>query len=157
MKREKEKERTRGKRGDKVLIRWHLTDIGLLFENFYDYSVRGGSLCCYILKWAKNCPSKIFGLSMTMNRWIHFQLFGHFPSAVPTQMKNMIDTTKYTFTIMQEPALTYFHFPNHLNSWWHGFNNVLDTFLRGFSSYWHDSIRQLLEICQLYNYDVNLL
>ncbi len=30
---------------------------------------------------------------------------------------------------------------------WHRFNKVLETFLRYFGSYWHDSITQLLQIC----------
>ncbi len=37
-----------------------------------------------------------------------------------------------------------------LNSLWHRFNKVLETFLRDFGPYWHDSITQLLQICQLH-------
>ncbi len=45
---------------------------------------------------------------------------------------------------------------NCLNSSWHRFNKVLETFLRDFGSYWYDSITQLLQICRLHIHDVNL-
>ncbi len=45
---------------------------------------------------------------------------------------------------------------NCLNSSWHRFNKVLETFLRDFGPYWHDSITQLLQICRLHIHDVNL-
>ncbi len=43
-----------------------------------------------------------------------------------------------------------------LNSSWHRFNKVLETFLRDFGPYWHDSITQFLQICRLHIHDVNL-
>ncbi len=36
------------------------------------------------------------------------------------------------------------------------YNKVLETFLRDFAPYWHDSITQLLQICRLLIHDVNL-
>ena len=45
---------------------------------------------------------------------------------------------------------------NGLNSSWHTFNKVLETFLRDFAPYWHDSITQLLQMCRLHIYDGNL-
>ncbi len=35
------------------------------------------------------------------------------------------------------------------------FNKVLETFLRDFGPYWHDSITQLLQICRLHIHDTN--
>ncbi len=45
---------------------------------------------------------------------------------------------------------------NCLNSSWHRFNKVLETLLRDFGPYWHDSITQLLQICRLHIHDENL-
>ncbi len=39
---------------------------------------------------------------------------------------------------------------------WHRFNKVLQTFLRDFGPYLHDSITQLLQICRLHIHDANL-
>ncbi len=44
------------------------------------------------------------------------------------------------------PGWTPFWFQNCLNSSWHIFNKVLETFLRDFSPYWHDNITQSLHI-----------
>ncbi len=57
---------------------------------------------------------------------------------------------RYTLLV---PGWTPFCLQNFLNSSWHRFNKVLETFLRGFGPYWHDSITQ---ICRLYIQDVNL-
>ncbi len=46
--------------------------------------------------------------------------------------------------------------PFCLNSSWDRLNKVLETFLRDFGPYWHDSITQLLQICQLRIHDANL-
>ncbi len=46
---------------------------------------------------------------------------------------------------------------NCLNFSWHRFNKVLETFLRDFGPYWHDSITQLLQIYRLHIHDANLL
>ncbi len=54
------------------------------------------------------------------------------------------------------PGWTPFWLQNYLNSSWHRFNKVLETFLRDFGPYWHDSITQLLQICRLHKHDVNL-
>ncbi len=45
------------------------------------------------------------------------------------------------------PVWTHFCRQNCLNSSWDRFNKVLETFLRVFGPYWHDSITQLLQIC----------
>ncbi len=37
---------------------------------------------------------------------------------------------------------------NCLNSSWHKFNEVLETFLSYFGTYWHESIMQMLQICR---------
>ncbi len=60
---------------------------------------------------------------------------------------------RYTLLV---PCWTHFSFSDWLNSSWHRFNKVLETFLRDFSPYWHDSITQLLQICRLHIHDVNL-
>ncbi len=54
------------------------------------------------------------------------------------------------------PDWTPFCLQNCLNSSWHRFNKVLETFLRDFGPYWHDSITQLLQICRQHIYDANL-
>lgn len=46
---------------------------------------------------------------------------------------------------------------NSLKSLWHRFNKVLETFIRDFGSYCHDSITELLQICQLHLNDANIL
>ncbi len=47
---------------------------------------------------------------------------------------------RYTLLV---PGWTPFCLQNCLNSSWHRFNKVLETFLRDFGPYWHDSITQL--------------
>ncbi len=54
-------------------------------------------------------------------------------------------------TLLGTPCLQ-----NCLNSSWHRFNEVFETFLRDFGSYCHDSITQLLQICRLHIHDENL-
>ncbi len=54
------------------------------------------------------------------------------------------------------PGWTPFFLQNCFNSLWHRFNKVLETLLRDFGPYWHDSITQLLQICRLHIHDVNL-
>ncbi len=60
---------------------------------------------------------------------------------------------RYTLLV---PGWTPFWLQNYLNSSWHRFNKVLETFLRDFGPYWHDSIKQLLQICRLHIHDANL-
>ncbi len=60
---------------------------------------------------------------------------------------------RYTLLV---PGWTPFCFQNCLSSSWHRFNKVLETFLRDFGPYWHDSITQLLQICRLHIHDANL-
>ncbi len=60
---------------------------------------------------------------------------------------------RYTLLV---PGWTPFCLQNCLNSSWHRFNKVLETFLRDFGPYWHDSITQLLQICWLLIHDGNL-
>ncbi len=54
---------------------------------------------------------------------------------------------RYTLLV---PGGTTFCLQNCLNYSWHRFNKVLETFLRDFCPYWHDSITQLLQICRLH-------
>ncbi len=54
---------------------------------------------------------------------------------------------RYTLLV---PGWTPFCLQNCLNSSWHRFNKLLETFLRDFGPYWHDSITQLLQICRLH-------
>ncbi len=58
--------------------------------------------------------------------------------------------------ILLVPGWTPFCLQNCLNSSWHRFNKVLETFLRDFGPYWHDSITQLLQIYRLHIHDANL-
>ncbi len=60
---------------------------------------------------------------------------------------------RYTLLV---PGWTPFCIQNCLHSSWHRFNKVLETFLRDFGPYWHDSITQFLQICQLHIHDANL-
>ncbi len=60
---------------------------------------------------------------------------------------------RYTLLV---PGWTPFCLQNCLNYSWHRFNKVLETFLRDFGPYWHDSITQLLYICWLHIHDANL-
>ncbi len=60
---------------------------------------------------------------------------------------------RYTLLV---PGWTPFCLQNGLNSSWHRFNKLLETFLRYFGPYWHDSITQLLQVCRLHIHDVNL-
>ncbi len=50
---------------------------------------------------------------------------------------------RYTLLV---PGWTHFCLQNCLNSLWHIFNKVLETFLRDFGPYWDDSIMQLLHL-----------
>ncbi len=58
----------------------------------------------------------------------------------------MLPNFIYTLTghfiryILLVPGWTPFFLQNCLNSSWHRFNKVLETFLRDFGPYWHDSI-----------------
>ncbi len=51
---------------------------------------------------------------------------------------------------------TPFCLQNCLNSSWHRFNKVLETFIRDFGPYWHDIITLFLKICRLHIHDENL-
>ncbi len=59
------------------------------------------------------------------------------------------------FTLLV-PGWTPFCLQNCLHSSWHRFNKVLETFLRDFGPYWHNSVMQLLQICRLHIHDANL-
>ncbi len=63
---------------------------------------------------------------------------------------------QYTLYTLLVPGWIPFFLQNGLNSSWHRFNKVLETFLRDFGPYWHDSITQLLQICLLHIHDENL-
>ncbi len=69
-------------------------------------------------------------------------------------ISSLVTFIRYTFLV---PDWTPFSLQNCLNSSWHRFNKVLETFLRDFGPYWHDSITQWLQICRLHIHDVNLL
>ncbi len=60
---------------------------------------------------------------------------------------------RYTLLV---PGWTLFCLQNCFNSSWHRLNKVLETLLRDFGPYWHDSITQLLQICRLHIHDANL-
>ncbi len=60
---------------------------------------------------------------------------------------------RYTLLV---PGWTPFCLQNCLNSSWHRFNKVLETFLWDLCPYWHNNITQLLQICRLHIHDVNL-
>ncbi len=60
---------------------------------------------------------------------------------------------RYTLLV---PGWASFCLQNWLNSSWHRFNKVLETFLRDLAPYCHDSITQLLQICRLHIHDENL-
>jgi len=49
----------------------------------------------------------------------------------------------FSVTFLGSPGLNHFCLQNCLNSSWQRLNKVLETFLRDFASYWHDSITQL--------------
>ncbi len=51
---------------------------------------------------------------------------------------------------------THTHTQNYLNSSWHKFNKLQETFLTDFGPYWLDSITQLLQIHRLHIHDANL-
>ncbi len=82
---------------------------------------------------------KIVSVSNTCLPHCIYTLTGHF--------------IRYTFLV---PGWTHFCLLNCLNSSWHRFNKVLETFLRDFGPYWHDSITQLLQIYRLHIHDANL-
>jgi len=54
------------------------------------------------------------------------------------------------------PCWTTLCLQNCLNFSWYKFKNVLQTFLRDFGSYWHNSVTLLLQICRLKIHYVNL-
>ncbi len=84
--------------------------------------------------------TKMWGVySLLWDTVSHWLLTGHF--------------IRYTLLVL---GLTPFCLQNCLNSSWHRFNNVMETFLRDFGPYWHDSITQLLLICRLHIHDANL-
>ncbi len=71
-------------------------------------------------------------------------------------MQNESWNTLTGLFILLVPGWTPFWLQNCLNSLWHRFNKVLETFLRDFGPYWHDSITHLLQICRLHIHDANL-
>ncbi len=60
---------------------------------------------------------------------------------------------RYTLLVL---GWTHFCLQNCLNSSWHRFNKVLETFFSDFGPYRHDSITQLQQICRLHIHDTNL-
>ncbi len=85
-----------------------------------------------------------------------------FPTCVPFICYMYICIYIYTLTghfiryTLLVPGWTPFCIQNCLHSLWHRFNKVLETFLRDFGPYWHDSITQFLQICRLHIHDANL-
>ncbi len=65
-------------------------------------------------------------------------------------------TGHFIMNTLPVPGWTPFFLQNCLNSLWHRFNKVLETFLWDFGPYWHDRITQLPHICRLHIYDANL-
>ncbi len=72
-----------------------------------------------------------------------------------TCKRNTLTGHFITYTLLV-PGWTRFCLQNCLNSSWHRFKKVLETFLRDFGPYWYDSITQLLQICRLHIHDANL-
>lgn len=60
-------------------------------------------------------------------------------------------------TIHSDPLLGTPSALRTVNSSWHRINKLLQTFLRGFGSYWHHSITQVLQIYQFFIQNVDLL
>ncbi len=100
-----------------------------------------------------------------VNKWLHHQSLKqniNFWAGTPEHWQNI---TMYKLTILSTGHfIRYtllvlgwtFCLQNCLNSSWHRFNKVSETFLRDFVPYWHDSIMQLRLICRLHIHDANL-
>lgn len=61
------------------------------------------------------------------------------PDLCTTTCWQLMDAYTHWYTL-QVPGWTLFSLQNCLNSSWHRFIKMLETFLRSFGQYWHDSI-----------------
>lgn len=59
------------------------------------------------------------------------------------------------FDLVHFASMAPLRLQNSSNSWWHRFNEGLETFLTDHNPYWHDSITRLTQICQLHIHDAN--
>ncbi len=95
----------------------------------------------YFILWLKQASIKI-------KKHIHIHIYIYYTHThTHTHTGHFI---RYTVLIQ---SWTHFCLQNCFNSSWHRFNKVLETFLRDFDPYWHDSITQLLQICRLHIHD----
>ncbi len=101
-------------------------------------------------------------LNSTSNRAILSLLFQYFWMALCVYIYIYIYIYIYTLTghfiryTLRVPGWTPFCLQNYLNYSWHRFNKVLETLLKNFGPYWHDSITQLLQNCRLHIHYANL-
>ncbi len=121
---------------------------------FYSYNeVIAGYFWGFLVHWKLFNESVFHFLFYTLcfvYVYIHTNTHTHTHTHTHTLIGHFI---RYTLLV---PGWTHFCLQNCLNSSWHRFNKVLETFLRDFGSYWHDSITQFLQICRLHIHDVNL-
>ncbi len=104
----------------------------------------------FFLMYLLNGKRPVLVCKMTMSRNVTFHKRYAYMSLKYTLTGHFIG---YTLLLL---GWTHFCLQNCLNSWWHRFNKVFETFLRDFGPYWHDSITQLLQICRLHIHDANL-
>ncbi len=79
---------------------------------------------------------KMYEINSTLLLRTHFKLTSYI--YIYTLTGHFI---RYTLQVL---GWAFFCLQNRLNSLWHRFNKGLETFLRDFGPYWHDSIMQFL-------------
>ncbi len=97
--------------------------------------------------------SHLFKWENLHNWWLTKYFFAPLYIYIKKTHIHSLDTLLGT---LASTGLDPFCLQNCLNSSWHRFNKVLETFLRDFGLYWYDNITQLLQICHLLIHDVNL-
>ncbi len=119
-------------------------------------------MCCGGSRWVRKHSTWVYPLSCSPSAQCHYHQ--HSSSQFFFLQLSLKKKHKFinNFSIKSYNSIHTGHFigplclQNCLNSSCHRFNKVLETFLRDFGSYYHDSITQLLQICRLHIHDVNL-
>jgi len=103
-----------------------------------------------------NKRSKVCRLTMQIH--FHSLLWSYLPRGPIILTMTVYTLTGHfiTYTLLVRGLTPFCCLQNCLNYLWHRFSKVLETLLRDFGPYWHDSITQLLQICRLHIHDANL-
>ncbi len=142
---------------------WHVTVASYAMLNHFNDTVEVPDMKTQHVLTAKDCNKQhLFGMKLL---WSSLHAFIAMAIKIYIAINNIIKNKCINVNVhslatllgtLASTGLDPFCLQNCINSSWHRFNEVLETLLRDFGPYWHDSITQLLQICRLHIHDENL-